>query len=73
VGARQRPVVAGSVEATALGNILEQAVASEHLPDIAAGRQAVAASDEQKIFEPGDSGDWIDAIAGFDELVQTAG
>jgi len=66
-------VVARLIEATVLGNILVQAVASEHLPDIAAGRQAVAASEEQKIFEPGDSGDWDDAFAGSDELVQAAG
>jgi rhamnulokinase len=69
----QRTVVAGPVEATALGNILVQAVSSEYLPDIAAGRRAVAASEEQKIFEPGDSDDWDDAFAGFDELVQSAG
>jgi rhamnulokinase len=65
--------VAGPVEATALGNILVQAASSEYLPDIAAGRQAVAVSEEQKIFEPRDSGDWDAAIAGFDELVRAAG
>ncbi len=50
-----------------------QAVTSGWLPDITAGRWAVAASEEQKIFEPGDSGDWDGAYAGFDELVQAAG
>ena len=69
----QRIVVAGPVEATALGNIIVQAASSEYLPDIAAGRRAVAASEEQKSFEPGDSDDWDDAIAGFDELVRAAG
>jgi rhamnulokinase len=66
-------VLAGPVEATALGNILVQAVSSEYLPDTTAGRRTVAASEEQKIFESGDSGDWDDAFAGFDELVQAAG
>jgi len=66
----QRTVVAGPVEATALGNILVQALASGYVPDIAAGRRGVAASEEQEIFEPRDSGDWDVAIAGFDELVR---
>jgi len=68
----QRTVVAGPVEATALGNILVQAVASEYLPDIAAGRQVVAASVQQATFEPRTSGDWDGAFASFDELVQAA-
>ena len=68
----QRTVVAGPVEATALGNILVQAVATGYLQDIAAGRRAVAASEEQKIFEPRDSGDWDASFAGFDALVQAA-
>jgi rhamnulokinase len=66
----QRTVVAGPVEATALGNILVQAVSSGYLPDVAAGRQAIMASEEQKILEPRDSGDWDAAFAGFDELVR---
>jgi rhamnulokinase len=47
-----RPVVAGPVEATALGNILVQAVATGHLPDIAAGRRAVAESFPQMVYLP---------------------
>ncbi|MBX0329269.1 rhamnulokinase [Oscillochloris sp. ZM17-4] len=47
-----RPVVAGPAEATALGNILVQAVATGHLPDIAAGRRAVAESFPQDIYRP---------------------
>jgi rhamnulokinase len=66
----QRRVVAGPVEATALGNILVQALASGHLPDIAAGRLAVAASEDQITFVPRDSGDWDAAFASFDTLVQ---
>jgi rhamnulokinase len=69
----QRNVVSGPVEATALGNILVQAVATGLLPDITAGRRAVTASEEQEIFEPADSGDWDDAFSGFNELVRTAG
>jgi hypothetical protein len=48
----------GPVEATVLGNILVQAIASGYVSDIAAGRRAVSASEEQEIFEPGDQVDW---------------
>ena len=38
------PVVAGPVEATAMGNLMVQAIATGYLPDVAAGRRAVGAS-----------------------------
>jgi rhamnulokinase len=53
-----RPVVTGPVEATVLGNILVQAIAAGHLRDIAEGRQAIAASVEQQVYEPRTSGAW---------------
>jgi rhamnulokinase len=68
-----RRVVAGPVEATALGNILVQAVALGHLPNIAAGRAAVAASVEQRVFEPQGSATWDAAFVGFRALVAVAG
>jgi rhamnulokinase len=68
----QRRVVAGPVEATALGNILVQAVALGSLPDIVAGREAMAASFKQVIYQPRDSADWDAAIVGFDALVSGA-
>ncbi|GAB4111366.1 MAG: rhamnulokinase family protein [Roseiflexaceae bacterium] len=46
------PVVAGPVEATALGNIMIQAVACGVLPSVAAGRQALAASFRQERYMP---------------------
>lgn len=60
-----RPVVAGPVEATALGNILAQAVATGCFPDIAAGREAVAAFAPQTTFTPRASGDWDAAYRRF--------
>ncbi|HEY0604363.1 MAG TPA: rhamnulokinase family protein [Herpetosiphonaceae bacterium] len=65
----RRVVVAGPVEATALGNILVQAVALGQISSIAAGRAAVAASEQRASFEPQPSGDWDAAIVGFDALV----
>ena len=48
----QRPVVAGPVEATALGNIVVQLLALGLLPDLATARQAVAASVATRRYEP---------------------
>jgi rhamnulokinase len=65
----QRRVVAGPVEATAMGNILMQAIALGALPDIAGGRTVLAISFEQIIYQPRASADWDAAIIGFDALV----
>ena len=64
----QRQVVTGPVEATALGNVLLQAIATGHLPDIATGRQAIAASFEQQHFEPGSKNAWDEAYGHFKNL-----
>jgi len=66
----RREVVAGPVEATALGNILVQAMATGHLSDLASGRRAVAASTQQIVYEPRDSADWDAAYERFEALVQ---
>jgi rhamnulokinase len=65
----QRPVVAGPAEATALGNLMLQAVATGHLPDITAGREAIAASAEQQHFTPGPAGPWEAAFTRFKTLI----
>jgi rhamnulokinase len=65
----ERPVVAGPVEATALGNIMLQAIATGHLPDVAAGRQAVGGSFERQRFEPRPGGAWLEAWERFSELL----
>jgi rhamnulokinase len=67
-----RRVVAGPVEATALGNIVVQALAVGALPDIAAGRAAVAASAHQATFFPHRGVVWDRAFASFDALVRAA-
>ena len=65
-----RVVMAGPVEATALGNIVVQAVATGHLPSVAAGRQAIAAAAHPTVYEPQRSTDWDSVVARFNELVQ---
>jgi rhamnulokinase len=63
-----RVVVAGPVEASALGNVMLQAVAVGALPDIAAGRAAIGASIEYSTYAPQPSGAWIDAKARYKDL-----
>lgn len=63
------PVVAGPVEATALGNIMVQAVATGHLAGIAEGRAAIAASFPRQTFEPQATAGWVDALARFQKLL----
>ncbi|HNT78843.1 MAG TPA: rhamnulokinase [Anaerolineae bacterium] len=53
-----RAVVAGPVEATALGNILVQAIALGHIGSIAEGRQVIPRSFALKTFEPRDMAAW---------------
>jgi rhamnulokinase len=53
-----RQVIAGPVEATALGNILVQAVAGGHLASIAEGRELVRRSFPLVRFEPQPSTEW---------------
>jgi rhamnulokinase len=53
-----RTVVAGPVEATAIGSILVQAVALGYLSSLAEGRAVVKRSFEEKTFEPEESSPW---------------
>jgi rhamnulokinase len=63
--ATNRPVIAGPDEATTIGNILVQAVATGHLPSIAAGRALVRRSFPLKRYEPCPSDDWDRAYSRF--------
>jgi rhamnulokinase len=67
----QRQVITGPVEATTLGNIMMQAIATGHLPDVAAGRAAIAESFPQETFEPrqGQADEWDAAYARFTKLL----
>lgn len=56
--ATQKPVLAGPVEATVLGNVLVQAVAAGRFATLAEARQYVAANIEPKRFTPESSSAW---------------
>ncbi len=68
----QRPVVAGPVEATALGNVLVQARACGELKSLADLRAVVRASCDVRTFEPksAQAGAWDDARASFGALTK---
>jgi rhamnulokinase len=56
-----RRVVAGPVEATAIGNLLVQAIATGHIASISEGRAIVRNSFDLNAFEPGDQHAWDEA------------
>jgi rhamnulokinase len=64
----QRPVIAGPIEATAMGNLLVQVRASGELASLAEMREVIRNSSEVKTFLPGPAGPWDEAAGGFDAL-----
>ena len=68
-----RTVVAGPVEATAVGNILVQAMALGHIPSLAEGRAVVRRSFTLRTFESRTSSDWDAAYVRYQEARGTGG
>ncbi len=69
--ALQLPVLAGPVEATAIGNILIQAITQGHLASLSAARAVVKDSFPVVLFPPAAAAGWATARARFEQL--TAG
>jgi rhamnulokinase len=65
-----RPVYAGPVEATALGNILAQAIASGACASWAQAREIVHATFPLKSYQPRNMNGWEDAFARFKSILQ---
>ncbi len=63
-----RPVIAGPAEATAVGNVLVQAIGSGAVSDLAEARRMVARSFEVERFEPQGGREWDQAYARFRDL-----
>ena len=61
------PVFAGPVEATALGNILVQAIALADVPSLAAARELVRKSFPLRSYEARDHYEWLGAYSKFSE------
>ncbi len=64
-----RPVIAGPVEATILGNVLVQARAAGELSTLSDIREVVRASHDLKTFEPRTRQPWNDSYDRFTTLV----
>jgi rhamnulokinase len=62
-----RQVVAGPVEATAIGNIAIQAIAAGELADIGQARELIARSFPAATYEP--TGDWSEARGRYTEML----
>ena len=65
-----RVVVTGPVEATAIGNILMQAIGMKHLSSLTDAREVVRASFEPKIYEPNHETDWDEAYSRLQKVMK---
>ena len=63
-----RPVVAGPIEATAIGNVLVQAMATGDVPSLAAARQIVRNSFDVKRYEPRNTAAWDETYGKYRTL-----
>jgi rhamnulokinase len=65
-----RTVVTGPVEATAIGNILMQAIGLKHLGSLAEARSVVRTSFTPEVYEPQKAADWDAAYARLQKVIK---
>jgi len=63
-------VLAGPMEATAIGNILMQTIGLKHLSSLADAREVVRASFRPEIFEPQQTAEWDEPYARLQNLMK---
>ena len=63
-------VIAGPVEATAIGNILMQAIGMKHLGSLAEAREVIRVSFESEIYEPNRKADWDEAYSRLQKVMK---
>jgi rhamnulokinase len=66
-----RPVYAGPVEATALGNLLAQTLASGYCASWAQAREIIRTAFPLTTFEPRDTAAWDEAYTRFKRVLNT--
>jgi rhamnulokinase len=71
--ATNRIVVTGPVEATAIGNVLMQAIGLEHLASLSDARALVRASFEVEDYHPAQINDWDEAYSNLLSLMERKG
>lgn len=64
------PVVAGPIEATALGNIMLQLIALGEIETIEQGRKIIAETEKVKVFEEAHTPDWDEAFERFCKVIK---
>jgi rhamnulokinase len=65
-----RVVITGPVEATAIGNILMQAIGLKHLGSLAEARSVVRTSFTPEAYEPQKAADWDDAYSRLQKVMK---
>lgn len=65
------PTITGPVEATAIGNILMQAIALGHLDDLSTARQVVRQSFDVETYQPQDRQAWDEAYRRFNLILDS--
>jgi rhamnulokinase len=65
-----RRVVAGPIEATAIGNVMVQAIANGDVGSIAEAREVVRRSFAVQEYEPHNTAAWDDAYAKFLKIIE---
>lgn len=65
-----RTVYAGPIEATVLGNVAVQLMASGDIKDIAEARKIIAKGENLKVYEPVDADKWEAAYKNFVKIVK---
>ena len=67
------PVLVGPVEATAIGNLVTQAIALGELGSLEEAREVVRASFAPEVYEPSPSSAWLEATERFESLSEPNG
>ncbi len=69
--ATNRTVIAGPVEATALGNIIVQAITLGHIPSLATARELIATSFAVETYQPVDTAAWQSAARKLERFLKS--
>ncbi|HJR81695.1 MAG TPA: rhamnulokinase family protein [Anaerolineales bacterium] len=64
-----RTVITGPVEATAIGNVLMQAIGLKHLSSLEEAREIVRQSFTPEVYEPKNTEDWEQAYSRFQNVI----
>jgi rhamnulokinase len=65
-----RTVITGPLEATAIGNVMMQAIGLQHLNSLSEAREVVRASFTPEIYEPKETTAWDEAYSRFQKVMK---